>query len=174
MKKHSFLSVAIVVGLLAIMSRYSSGEDFVEGIARLSGQLADGTPVKIEVRTMKLNAQFPYKDASMWGSAAVDESKVVMPKTAIRAIDVRVGDDKLFVPLSAYCDLGDPSQISFEKAECGFKLILMGGRYTPSGYKAELLFDSEHIQRRKVALRVFPDDVWDLTVYSYISKYDQR
>jgi hypothetical protein len=70
--------------------------------------------------------------------------------------------------------LGDPIDIKLEKSESGFKLVISGGRYTASGYEAVLIFESDHIQRRNVRLRIFPDDVWSQTVYSFIGENDER
>jgi len=150
------------------MPSYAISADLVQGIAKLKGQLTDGTTVKAELRTIKVTPKYPYKHAFMWGG---DETAV--PKTVITAIDVRIGSEKIFVPLSAYSDLGDPHQTSLENMEHGFKLIITGGDAAVS-YKAVLVFDKENIQRRKVTHGEFPDEVWEETVYSFISKDDER
>lgn len=64
-------------------------------------------------------------------------------------------------------------QASLEKAERGFKLTISGGDAATS-YRAVLVFDYEHIQRRKVTHGEFPDEVWEETVYSFISKNSKR
>lgn len=164
-----FLSIVGIVSLLSVMPSYVSSADFIQGIAKLSSQLTDGSSVQVEVRTMKLTPQYPYKNAFMWGGDMRGRDEVLMPKTVITAMDVRINNEKIFLPLSAYSDLGNPYQVSLEKAERGFRLVITGRGGTATSYKAVLEFNHENIQRRKVTLDVFPDEVWEETVYSFIS-----
>lgn len=159
--------VVILVSLLNLISTSINGAEFSQGVTKLSNNLKDGTPVEIEVRTSKIAASYPYKDAFMWGGDMRSEEDVVMPKTVISMIDVRIGNRKSIVPLSAYSDLGAPFQISYEKAGSGFKLIIRGRERTGTSYKATLEFNSMDIRRRTVVLAVFPDEVWEETTYSF-------
>src|SRR6185369_545721 len=167
------LSSILAITLLTVLPSYVCSANFVQGVTKLNSHLSDGTPVKVEVQTKNVSSQYPYKNAFMWGGDMQGEGKVLMPKTVITTINVQIGKQKNFVPLSAYCDLGDPHQATLEKAEHGFKLIIIGGE-TASLYKAELVFNNEYIQRRKVTNSEFPDEVWEETIYSFINKDDKR
>ena len=152
MKLYLFLSIVIIACLLAVMPSYAISADLVQGIAKLKGQLADGTTVKAELRTMKVTPKYPYKHAFMWGG---DETAV--PKTVITAIDVRIGNEKIFVPLSAYSDLGDPRQTSLENMEHGFKLIITGGdaavSYKRCLYLTRKTFSAERLRMVNFLMR---------------------
>lgn len=168
-----FLNVIAIMSLL-MTSTSVSGADFSQGIAKLNDNLKDGTPIKIEVRTGELTSQYPYKDALMWGGDMQSETEVIMPKTFITEMDIRIGNKKIIVPLSAYSDLGNPFQILYEKAESGFKLIIEGRGGTGTSYKAVLEFHGMDIRCRKVILVIFPDEVWQETTYSFISETGKR
>lgn len=167
-----FLSICIA-SLLSFMYSNVNGAEINKGVAKLSGQLTDGTSVEAVVQTVKLTSQYPYKGALIWGGDVRGSGNVQMPKSVISLIDLRIGNEKVFIPLSAYSDLGNPMQASLEKAGHGFKITITGGD-TATSYKAVLIFDNEHIQRRRVSLGEFPDEVWEETVYSFISKKSTR
>lgn len=90
-----FLSIMCISILLSIALSDANGAEFIRGVAKLSGQLTDGVSVKVEVRTMKLTPQYPFKDAFLWGGDVRGAGEVLMPKTAIAAIDVRIGNEKI-------------------------------------------------------------------------------
>jgi len=164
MKARLFLAIATTVSLLSAAIPCALGAEFTRDVVALSDRLANGTSVTVKLQKAKLTPQYPYKHASMWGG---DLS--VMPKTVITSIDVLIGKGKTYVPLSAYSDLGDPGQVLLEKTQRGFKLHITGGD-AASSYKAELQFGSEDIQRRRVCHGEFPTEVWEETMYSFISK----
>lgn len=174
MKRYLFFSTMIVMALSMVVPPFVDGAEFVQGVARLSGQLKNGTTVKIEIRTMKLTPQYPYAHAFVWGGDFESRSEVIMPKNVIAAIDIQIGDEKMIVPLSAYSDLGNPYQASFEKTDRGFRLIIAGRGGTSTPYTAVLEFNNENIQRRKVTLDIFPDEVWQETEYSFKSSTDEK
>lgn len=174
MRVRLFLKIIVVLSFFGLLTTNVIGAEFSQGIAKLSGNLKDGTPVKIEVRKGKLMPQYPYKGAFMWGGDMRSETEVIMPKTFVTAMDVRIGNKKSIVPLSAYSDLGNPYQISYERTESGFKLIIEGRGGTGTSYKAVLDFIGLDIRHRKVILAIFPDEVWQETTYSFISENSER
>ncbi|MEA3197013.1 MAG: hypothetical protein QOF32_1065, partial [Gammaproteobacteria bacterium] len=64
--------------------------------------------------------------------------------------------DTIFVPLSAYSDLGDVKSASLDPTTHGFTLNLHGGN-TATSYDATLIFDQERLMSRTVTLREFPE-----------------
>lgn|SRR5574337_19056 len=174
MKIHLFFSSVIIAALSSVTPTFVSGAEFTQGIARVSGQLTNGATVQVEIRTMKLTNQYSYTHAFMWGGDIKGPREVIMPKNVIAAMDVQIGKERVLIPLSAYSDLGNPYQVSFEKVDRGFKLIIAGRGGTSTSYKAILEFNNENIQRRKVTLDIFPDEVWEETGYSFKSSTDER
>jgi hypothetical protein len=155
------------------LSVTSQGADFSQGVLKISDNMNEGTPVQIEVNTGDTRSQYPYRDAFMWGGDMRSEEEVVLPRNVITSMNIRIGNKKCIVPFSAYSDLGNPRQISFENTSLGFQLIIIGGD-AGSSYKAVLVFNREDIERRKVAHGEFPDEVWEETLYSFIPANDKR
>ena len=158
----------ILVFVLCIISSCVNGAEFKEGIVNLNFQLDDSTAVQIVVQTGMIDSNYPYKQAFMWGSDFESADSVIMPKEVVSSIDVRIGNEKVFVPLSAYSNLGTPRKVSLVKIGQGFELNIFGSG-TSLGYKATLRFNKEHIVSRKVFSRNFPDNRWEETIYSFIS-----
>lgn len=163
------LTIAII-----LMSPYPYSADFNQGIVKLSDRLADGTQIQLELYTIKITSSYPYKNAVMWGGDWEGEDKVLMPKTVISDMHIKVGNEKMYIPLSAYSDLGNPYQISLGKLQSHneFQIIILGGDAGGS-YRAVLTFDREKILRRRVMLGENSCEVWEETVYSYVSDRGQ-
>lgn len=163
----------IIIGIVFLNTIPSlvNAEEFINGIARLKGTLTNGSVVQIKVYAAKLTSQFPYKNAFMWGGDMESETEAIMPKTVVSAINIKMGNENFFMPLSAYCDLGNPYDVRFENIKNGgFKLTIAGHGGEATSYHAVLEFNEENILRKKVFLDTFPDQVWEQTTYSFISK----
>jgi hypothetical protein len=99
--------------------------------------------VQIEISQAKLDlSSFPYKGALLWGGD-VDE----LPQTVLTSIHITQNRKAVFVPLSAYSDMGN------------------GG--TASGYDATFSFSHGFLKTRTVRNREFPDETWEETRYSF-------
>jgi hypothetical protein len=138
-------------------------EEFVKDKIEINEILSDGTLIKIKVLRGSISSNFPYKGALMWGEGGDIN---ILPKTVILTIDIKLGQEKIFIPLSAYSDLGAPKQVSLVKELHSIKLIIRGSDAGGS-YKAILVFENGYIIRRKVMHMEFPDEVWEETVYSF-------
>ena len=78
-------------------------------------------------------------------------------------------DQKLiFVPLSAFGDLGDVMSVSFSSIARGFRVSFHGGN-TAASYDATLLFERGVLLRREVRLRELPDERWEKARYGFPS-----
>lgn len=106
-------------------------------------------------------ADSSFKEGFRWGG-----EDATAPPTLIASIVVRSGTDKLFVPLSAYSDLGDPRRISLKPTAAGFELAIAGGD-AGVAYNAVLVFEKGWLTRRRVAHGEFPDEAWEETQYAY-------
>ena len=81
-------------------------------------------------------------------------------------MSITIGNRDVFVPLSAYCGLANPYEISFAANNKGFSITIFGG-HAATSYKAEIITQEGYIQRRKVSHLEFPNVAWEETVYSY-------
>jgi hypothetical protein len=169
-KNRTVAIFVIIIILFSIMPSYVRCEEFIQGVAKLNNQLTDGSPVNIKVWSKKINSTYPYEKAFLWGGDYFGEKKIIMPKSIISKIDIKVRNEKIIVPLSAYSDLGNPKLVLFERTKQGFKLIIEGVGGEETAYKAILEFSGENIQRRRVMLKLFSQEVWQETVYSFVSK----
>jgi hypothetical protein len=125
------------------------------------------TPVNVTVSLTALLSSFPYKNALLWGGD-VDQ----LPKQVVGVVQVSEGDQVVFVPLSAYGDLGDVKFAALNATKDGFTLELHGGN-TASEYDAELKFAAGYLVSRKVALREFPNERTETTRYAFPKRTEQ-
>jgi len=82
--------------------------NFEENVAKASMALGDSDLVNVSVETIAPPHGYAYSKAYMWGG---DETSP--PRRIIKAITVLRNGQMIFVPLSAYADLGDPRKISW-------------------------------------------------------------
>ena len=135
----------------------SRSANFVDGVATITEHVGN---LKVIVKTSK-TASGLFKEGFRWGG-----EDAMAPMTLITSIVVQSGANKLFVPLSAYSDLGDPHRISLRISAAGFKLAIAGGD-AGVAYNAVLVFEQGWLTRRRVAHGEFPDEAWEETKYAY-------
>ena len=141
---------------------FAVNTNFEEGVAKASMVLGVSDLVSVTIETIELPNGYAYSKAYMWGG---DET--FPPKKIIRAIAVLKNGEPIFIPLSAYADLGNPRKISLKKLPShGFRLIISGGDAAGS-YNATLDFNKNEISRRKVVSGEFPKEVWEETTFSF-------
>ena len=132
---------------------------FANGTATLATHV-DGVDIKVSVKTRKTDDS-PYKEGFRWGG----EGSSAAP-TMITLVVVQRGAERLFVPLSAYSDLGDPRKIFLKSRTVGFELDIFGGD-AGVAYNATLIFENGWLIRRRVAHGEFPDEAWEEPQYAY-------
>jgi hypothetical protein len=121
-------------------------------------------PVRVALWLTKIETSFPYKGALLWGGDVG-----VLPQEVVSSIEVYDGDQMIFVPLSAYGDLGDVKLASVDSTARGFTLNLHGGA-TATSYDAKLSFEGGYLTSRSVASREFPQQVREQTSYSFLKR----
>lgn len=154
------ISLAIIIILLCSTSLAES-DKFINGVARIEGCIKGNDLVKIIIGTTKYSPNYPYQDGFMWGADEYEK-----PRFLISNIKILIGNRKVFVPLSAYCDLANPNNVVLKTNQNSFNLIIYGGD-AGSSYMAELLFENSHIKYRKISHGEFPDEVWEKTEYHF-------
>ena len=150
--------------LLSFSIEPSFAEDgiFVEGIAKASMALGASDLVSVSIEAVEPPNGYVFSKAYMWGG---DEASP--PKKIIKVITVLRNGQTIFIPLSAYADLGDPRKIILAKLPAhGFRLIINGGDAAGS-YGAMLDFKKSDIFHRKVVSGEFPKQVWEETTFSF-------
>lgn len=112
--------------------------------------------------TKKLGSTFPYKNALLWGGDVGE-----LPEDVVSSIQVQAASvGEIFVPLSAYADLGDVKFASLNPIANGFILGLHGGE-TATSYDAKLVFKNGFLVSRIITLRENPQESREETTYSF-------
>lgn len=101
-------------------------------------------------------------DSWMWGS---EQS---CPKNIIETFEVQKGNEKIFIPISAFTDLGNPQKLIIEqnKPDDVFTITIVGGDASVS-YAAALNFKDGYINEKIVRHGEFPNEVWEKTTYKF-------
>ena len=154
------ISFIVLLVLLLLQNYFINAAQLNLGITQLSVFTSQGASVDVKVQTQKPSSSFPYKTGYRWGT------ELDSPNILITSIDVTIEDEKVFVPVSAYCDLTNPREFSLEKTKSGFCIIIEGGDAATS-YKAVIFFENLYIKSRKVVHGKFPDTAWEETKYSF-------
>lgn len=88
------------------------------------------------------------------------------PRLAIVGLAVAVDGEDIFVPRSAFADLGSPRSVTLRTRANSFDVIVEGGDAATS-YTATLTFTQTALTRRKVFGNEFRQTAWDETKYSF-------
>jgi len=158
--------ILAVVACFGLIVTGAAGSDELhavtaEGHTELTLVRPSGSAVRVVLSQTKLGDSYPYKDALLWGGDVGE-----LPRTVLISIQVKDGDEIIFVPLSAYGDLGDVKWVSLDRTAKGYVLHLHGGD-TAASYDAALTFDRGYLVSRTVALREFREQRWEKTSYSF-------
>lgn len=138
----------------------ANGTGLLDEVTNLSGLTAEGARVQVVILNTTYSTSIPYREGFRWGAESSS------PKSVITAIRVKVADNEVFVPLSAYSDLANPREAFLEKIKDGVRLVIRGGDAAAS-YEAFLVVRDGFLKSRKVAHREFPKASWEETNYSY-------
>lgn len=112
------------------------------------------------VKTEPVNKSI-YRKGYRWGGEDVEP-----PQTLISQLIVVVDGQNVFVPLSAFSDLGNARRVEVKVTRRGFDLVISGGDASAS-YRALLAFEKRKLARRKVQHGEFPDEAWEETRYKF-------
>jgi hypothetical protein len=126
--------------------------------------LVEREPVSVRVLVTFLPGTQPCKAASSWGWGAEN----TCPQSVIGALEIKVRGKAVYVPLSAFADLGNPRTVRIEPREGKdrFAVILKGGDAATS-YSAILVFQGNLLSERIVRSNEFPNDSWERTIYKF-------
>lgn len=88
------------------------------------------------------------------------------PHSVLVGLAVSVGLDQIFVPRSAFADLGSPTRIDVKPGPSSFDVIVVGGD-AATAYTATLKFSRTELKRRKIFGNEFKQTAWEDTTYSF-------
>lgn len=162
MNKLLHFLLALLLFLLLVESASALDANFEKDTATANLILGPADLVSVSVETIEPPHEFPYSKAYTWGG-----DDMTSPKRIIKKVTVLRNGQSLFIPLSAYADLGSPRRISLLKLSShGFRLAISGGDAAGS-YDAMLDFKKNEISRRRVVSGEFPKEVWEETTFSF-------
>ena len=119
--------------------------------------------ISVNATKSTFSESFECKAASSWRWGA--ENKC--PGSYISSMVVNIDNNPVFIPLSAFADLGNPREIRMETyTEKRFAIILIGGDAATS-YTAKLDFSNGVLIERMVSNNEFPDNAWEKTRYKF-------
>jgi len=144
-------------------SRIYGAEFNSKGVAELTGTLNNGKKVKIELKKEKISQNYPYKNAVIWGTIKG------MPTDLIAEITIIEDHKNIFIPLSAYSDLGNLNNASLKIAGNAYHVIIEGGD-AGGGYKAIISIEKGKIKQRQVDDLEFEGVIGEKTTYSFYSE----
>lgn len=123
-----------------------------------SGQVS----VKVTVSSFLESRCCKAPSSWRWGSSNY------CPRTFVSDWEVKVNGKSVFIPLSAFCDLGDPLSVQIEAraAKSSFAVVLIGGDAGFS-YSATLEFTNNLLSVRLVQHGEFPRKAWEKTIYKF-------
>jgi hypothetical protein len=160
MNKYSIGIITFLFALFIVAMSYADVNSLLSKKGKeISLSADDGTLFKIRIQATKAPVNFLYDDGWRWGAEK-------SPKYIIRKIEAWWGDEKVFIPLSAYFDLTNPHEVFLKKAGNQFHLTIKGGDAATS-YEALLIFEKGNLLSKKVFSGEFPDEAWEETKYSF-------
>lgn len=148
----------LILILLWFPSAFAFGGSLKNGWYERKLNIDGGSGVAIRAMVGPLNLS--KCEGWRWGAEAE------CPKSALLDIAVNVDGDDVFVPRSAYADLGEPAIINLRGNKNSFYLDVKGGD-AALAYVAVLHFSRGYIVGRKVFANEFKESAWETASYSF-------
>ena len=152
-------SLLVAIGGAAVLIRSGWAAELTLGGVRIAQALSKKDSVVVVVQVDRQDTTSVWS-GRMWGG---EEWSPVARH--IGELKIAWADSAVWVPLSAYADLGDPRSVEFVKASKGISFVVRGGD-TSTYYAARFFVERGVLKRRRVSLAEFPDEIWQETTYS--------
>lgn len=114
----------------------------------------------VNLATERINST-PVRKGYRWGGEDIEP-----PQSLVSQLTVAAHGGDVFVPLSAFADLGSPRTVEVRPTRKGFDVIVTGGDAS-AAYRAHLVFEGGVLTRRKVQHGEFPSEAWEDTRYKF-------
>src|SRR5262249_39276046 len=143
LRRHSLL--ALLIGT-ACICRIAHSAELTVGEARIAQATSKVDSVVVIVDVRLQDASAPWA-ARMWGSD--EDSGGARATRHVGNLRIRWAGSSVYVPLSAYSDLGNPESVEFVRGQRGATFVIHGGD-TSTGYSALFFLDRGVLKRRRV------------------------
>lgn len=152
MKRMVAIVIAAAWAIVIVAANAQAGRPTV---VRMLTQSLGKLTATVAVR--QVNADEPFA-GDMWGGDAAGPVG-----TAVAELAVLSDTTAIWIPLSAFVDLGDPRTIALQRKGRGVLLLLNGGE-TGTSYLAQFYIERDVLRWRRVNHREMPD-AWEETRY---------
>jgi hypothetical protein len=119
--------------------------------------------ISVRVTVNPLPEFLPYNVPSSWRWGSENSC----PKAFVGALEVKVMGMPVFVPLSAFADLGNPRDVRIESHNGNEFVVILTGGDAASSYTASLEFRDNLLSERMVRHGEFPDQSWERTLFKF-------
>src|SRR5712691_6916897 len=130
------IRICVTFILVFLIAGTATSEDRVnlrDGVASTVKQDKKGNRVSVVIRAAVPSPSFPPYGGYRWGS------EMRRPESIVTALEISVGKDTVFVPLSAYSDLTNPQSILLETEGRSYRVSILGGDASVA-YEAVVVF----------------------------------
>jgi hypothetical protein len=69
--------------------------------------------------------------------------------------------------MSAFADLGNPTELNFSAYDRGYCFVIRGGGGARRAYEAQFFVEDDVVRRRRVNLTAYAKDTWEETTYGW-------
>ena len=109
-----------------------------------------------------------FKNNTKWNGWG---EELKLPKYFIKDLKIVYKQETLYIPISAFIDLGNPQTIKIKNTKINgcFHIEICGGDASTS-YKAVLIFENMFIKKRIVKHLEFPETSWEKTEYHFTTE----
>jgi hypothetical protein len=155
---------ALGTAVLVAISLCAAGSSELEGDQTVR-EVIGGVEVAVQLRIRDAQ-QCENPEGWLWGS------EQGCPRRAVSALTVQSGDQRVFVPVSAYADLAAVRSVSVASTRDGFSVNLSGGDAATS-YRAALHFVGHPnkgdvvLRSREVRSGALQTETWETTKYHF-------
>lgn len=159
MTKSAYPSIVLFAALIAQVPTYAQSVNI--NLTQTLEITSDAISAKLAMRPILLeNCVAP--ESWRWGAEGA------CPSYSSESLTVIVGVQQIYIPLSAFIDLGDPRSIQLEprKKKGRFAITIRGGDAATS-YTATLELDKNQVLERVVRHGEFPSQSWEKTTYKF-------
>lgn len=156
MKSASALVVAavILVGIQANLPAVAGDEKELA---------AQDKYVSVKAKVSPYRSSEPCVAAASWRWGAENSC----PKSTVSALEISVDGVAVFMPVSAFLDLGNPRSVRIDPSREGQSLITIVGGDAATSYAATLQLGGHVLAERVVRHGEFPDESFEKTVYGF-------
>lgn len=153
------ITISFILSLVTIFASAAT----IDLRGKESTRLTDGKiEVGIKIDRLQTNSDCSSAASWRWGSERA------CPVARIASLEMLFQGKAVFIPISVFSDLGNPTSIEIEqnvKSQV-YSLKIRGGDAADS-YTAIIKFKSKVLIERGVFSGEFPDDSWEKTTYKF-------